>query len=105
MKRHLGIVVLFSSSKIRVSGSPVVQLVKNLSAGTRDTKDRDWIPGSGRSPGEGNGNQLQYSCLENSMDGGAWQVTVCGVTKSRTQLSMPIHLLFGAVKFRIFQDI
>ena len=34
--------------------------------------DPDWIPGSGRSPGEGNGNQLRYSCLENSMDGGAW---------------------------------
>ena len=42
------------------------------------------IPGSGRSPGEGNGNPLQYSCLENSMDGGAWWTTVHGVTKSRT---------------------
>ena len=45
------------------------------------------IPGSGRSPGEGNGNPLQYSCLENSMDGGAWLATVHGVTKSRTRLS------------------
>ena len=45
------------------------------------------IPGSGRSPGEGNGYPLQYSCLENSMDRGAWQVTVCRVTKSQTQLS------------------
>ena len=45
------------------------------------------IPGSGRSPGEGNGNPLQYSCLEHSMDRGAWQATVHGVTKSRTQLS------------------
>ena len=42
------------------------------------------IPGLGRSPGEGNGNPLQYSCLENPMDGGAWQATVCGVTKSLT---------------------
>ena len=42
------------------------------------------IPGSGRSPGEGNGNPLQYSCLENPMDGGAWRATVCGVSKSRT---------------------
>ena len=40
------------------------------------------IPGSGRSPGEGNGNPLQYPCLENSMDGGAWQATVHGVTES-----------------------
>ena len=45
------------------------------------------IPGSGRSPGEGNGHPLQYSCLENPMDGGAWQATVHGVVKSRTWLS------------------
>ena len=45
------------------------------------------IPGSGRSPGEGNSNPLQYSCLENSMDREAWQASVCGVSKSRTQLS------------------
>ena len=45
------------------------------------------IPGSGRSPGEGNGNPLQYSCLENPMDGGAWWATVYGVAKSRTRLS------------------
>ena len=42
------------------------------------------IPGSGRSPGEGNGNPLQYSCLENSMDREAWWATVHGVTKSQT---------------------
>ena len=45
------------------------------------------IPGLGRFPGEGNGNPLQYSCLENSMDRGAWRPTVHGVTKSWTQLS------------------
>ena len=45
------------------------------------------IPGSGRSPGEGDGNPLQYSCLENPMDGGAWWATVHGVAKSRTRLS------------------
>ena len=45
------------------------------------------IPGLGRSPGEGNGNPLQYSCLENPMDGGARWATVHGVSKSRTQLS------------------
>ena len=44
------------------------------------------IPGSGRSPGEGNGNPLQYSCLENPMDRGAWQAAVHGVTKSQTGL-------------------
>ena len=45
------------------------------------------IPGSGRYPGEGNGNSLQYSCLENPMDRGAWLATVHGITKSRTRLS------------------
>ena len=45
------------------------------------------IPGLGRSPGEGNGNPLQYSCLENPMDGGAWRATVHGVAKSQTWLS------------------
>ena len=45
------------------------------------------IPGSGRSPGDGNGNPLQYSCLENPVDEGAWWATVHGVAKSRTRLS------------------
>ena len=45
------------------------------------------IPGSGGSPGEGNGNTLQYSCLKNPMDRGAWRATVHGVTKSQTRLS------------------
>ena len=49
--------------------------------------DPSSIPGSRRSPGEGNGNPLQYSCLENPMDRGAWQVTVSEVAKSWTQLS------------------
>ena len=45
------------------------------------------IPGLGRSPGEGNGNPLQYSCLENPMDGGAWRAAVHGISKSQTRLS------------------
>ena len=49
--------------------------------------DLGLIPGSGRSSGEGNGNPLQYSCLENPMDGGAQWATVHGVTKSQTRLS------------------
>ena len=49
--------------------------------------DLGLIPGSGRSPGEGNGNPLQYSCLENPMDGEAWWATVHGVAKNRTRLS------------------
>ena len=49
--------------------------------------DMGSISGSGSSPGEGNGNPLQYSCLENSMDRGAWQDTVHGVAKSQTWLN------------------
>ena len=64
--------------------SPVAQMVKNLPANARDVGP---IPGLGRSPGEGNGCLLQYSCLEHSMDRGAWQATVQGVTKSWTQLT------------------
>ena len=45
-------------------------------------RDSGWIPGLGRSPGGGNGNPLQYSCLENPMDGGAWRAAVHGVTRS-----------------------
>ena len=51
------------------------------------------IPGLGRSSGEGNGNPLQYSCLENTMDRGAWWAIVHGVTKSQTQLSDFTYLL------------
>ena len=53
--------------------------------------DKGSVPGSGRSPGEGHGNPLQYSCLENPMDKGAWQATDYGVAKSRTQLSTRMH--------------
>ena len=58
-------------------------MVKNLPA---NAGDMVLIPRSGRSPGEGNGNPLQYSCLGNPMDRGAWQATVGGVPKSQTQL-------------------
>ena len=56
-------------------------VVKNLSARAGDAGDVSLIPGSGRSPGEGNGNPLQYLCLENSMGRGAWWVKVHGVAK------------------------
>ena len=59
-------------------------VVKNPPANAGDIRDAGLIPGLGRSPGEGNGNQLQHSYLENSMDRGAWWATVHGVTKSRT---------------------
>ena len=59
-------------------------VVKNPPANAGDT---DLISGLGRSPGEGNDNPLQYSCVENPMDRGAWHGTVHGTAKSQTQLS------------------
>ena len=59
-------------------------MIKNPLANTRDL---DLIPGSGRSPGEGNGNPFQYSCLENPMDKGAWWATILRVAENQTQLS------------------
>ena len=67
--------------------SQVVLIVKNPSTNAGDLREVSLIPESGRSPGEGNGNPLQYSCLENRMDGEAWWATVHGVAKSRTRLS------------------
>ena len=66
--------------------------VKNAPINARDTGDVGSIPESGISPGEGNGNPLQYSCLENPMDRGAWQAAAHGVEKSRTQLSVHVQL-------------
>ena len=59
-------------------------MVKNAKANVGDARDMSLIPGSGRSPGEGNDNPLQYFCLENPMDRGAWQTIVYGVSKGHT---------------------
>ena len=59
-------------------------MVKKPPANAGDVRDMGSIPGSGRSPGKGNGNTLQYSCLENPMDRGAWQSTVHRVTRLAT---------------------
>ena len=68
----------------RVLGSPGGSVVKNSPA---NAGDAGLIPESGRSAEGGNSNLLQYSCLENPMDGGAWWATVHGVAESQTQLS------------------
>ena len=62
-------------------------MVKNLPTNAADARDEGLILGSGRLPGVGHGNPLQYFCLENSMGRGAWQATVPGAAKSRTGLS------------------
>ena len=69
-------------------------MVKNLPGNAGDIRDMGSIPGSGRSPGGGHGNPLQYSCLENPMDRGAWRATVHRVSESWTrvkQLSTHVH--------------
>ena len=68
---------------IIIGASSVAQLVKNPSANARDARDKSSIPGWGRSPGEGNGNPLQYSCLENFLDRGGWQATAHGGRRIR----------------------
>ena len=72
---------------------------KNPPANAGDIRDGGLIPGSGITPGGGNGSPLQYSRLENPMDSGAWQVTVHGIAESRTQLSC---LLFSCLSCVIF---
>ena len=64
--------------------SLVAQMVKNLPANAGNTRDAGSVPGLGRYPGEGNGNPLQYPCLENLMDRGAWRAAIHGVAESRT---------------------
>ena len=67
-----------------MEGFPGGSVVKNLPANAGDVRDLGSIPGSGKSPGEGNGNSFQYSCWENAMDRGAWWATVYRVIKCQT---------------------
>ena len=69
-------------------------MVKNLPVNAGDTRDMSSIPESERSPGEGNGNLLQYSCPENPMGRGVWWATVHGVAKSQTQLKCGYTILY-----------
>ena len=74
----------------------VVLVVMNLPANAGDIRDTSLIPGSGRSPVGGKGNPLQYSCLENPMDRGAWQTIVHRIAKSQRQMKrLSIHTSEG----------
>ena len=76
----------------------VVLVVKNPPANAEDVRDTGSIPGLGRSPGQGHGNSPQYSCLENPMDRGAWQVMVHRVAKSWTGLKhLALHVWLNCV--------
>ena len=80
-------------------------MVKNPPANAGGIRDTGLMPGSGRSPGEGHGNPLQYSCLEKPMDRGAWQATVCGVAgldmTERLSMHACTHTHNQAVEMRI----
>ena len=92
-------VIMFSFSLILCifwGASLVAEMVK---ASAYNAGDQGSILGSGRSPGEGNGNPLQYSCLENPMDLGAWQATVHGVAKSHTRLNDFTSLMHILITF------
>ena len=73
---------------MQLEASQVAELVRNLPASAGGVRDVSSIPGSGRSPGGGNGNPLQYSCLGNPLDRGAWRATVHGVTKSEHRIQL-----------------
>ena len=79
----------FHFSQPHILASQVVVMLKNPLASAGDAGDMSSICRSGRSPGKGNGNPLQYSCLENPMDRAAWRATVQRVAKSQTQLKWP----------------
>ena len=82
---HVYVYVLYTTYVCTyVWASQVVLVVKNLVANSRDIRDMGLIPGLGRPPGGEQGHPLQYSCLENPMDRGAWWATVHRVTKSQT---------------------
>ena len=79
-------------SQTPLRASQVAPVVKNLPANAGTTRDASSIPGSGRSPGVGNGSLFQYACLENSTDRGAWWIAVQGAQSETTeQLSVRAH--------------
>ena len=87
----------FLTTLLNIWASQVALLVKNPPTNAGDTRDGVSLPGLGRSTGVGNGNPLQYSCLGNPMDRGAWLATVLGIAKSWTQMSdwVCVHVVYG----------
>ena len=84
---------------------PCGSLIKNLPANAGDRRNRSLTLGLGRTPGEGNDNPLQYSCLENPTDKGAYRATVHGVIKSRTRLKRQNASMHGSSMFNFLRDI
>ena len=101
---------IWEAGLVELEASQVALVVKNPPVNSGDIRDAGLIPGSGRSPGGRHDNPLQYSCLENPMDRGAWQATVHRVTKSQTQLkrlsshthTLLVHLWNGTCVICLF---
>ena len=83
-------------------GFQVVLVVKNLLANAGNSREVHSIPGMGRSPGEANGNPLQYSCQGNPMVRGVWRATVLGIAKNWTGFSVHVHVHTHTHKHSIF---
>ena len=79
-------------------------MIKNQSANAGDTRDAGFIPGSGRSPGEENGNPLQHSCLGDPTDRGAWQATVHGVRKESDMTEVTSVQFRSVTHVQLFED-
>ena len=87
-----------------LTSSGILQNVKNLSASAGEVRDNGLIPESGRSPGGGHSNALQYSCLENPMNRGSWQATVHGVAESDTTEWQPAYTCVLVLFFFLCQN-
>ena len=89
----------FSCKMLFFPGGSEVETLPANAGDNGDSGVLSSIPGLGRSPGEGNGNPLQYSCLENPMDRGAWRATVHGIAKSQTTERLSMHTLTVVLNF------
>ena len=106
LKIYLGL-ALSKYSKTQGFPGDSVSKESTCNAGDCNARDSSLIPGSGRSPGEGNGNPLQYSCLGNPMDRGGWQATLHGVTKDldMTDHTHTYHTCYRKPSFQVISPI
>ena len=95
---------LYVSLSMTILGIPGDAVVKNPPANVGDARDAGSIPGWGRSSGAGNGKPLQYSCLENPMDRGAWQVTLHGVAKSQDTTELAPNSTRPCISLILFRN-
>ena len=104
--KEASILILKYIAKLCSVSSQLALVVKTPPANAGDVRDVGSTPGPGRSPGGGNGNLLQYSCLENPMDRGAWRATVQRIGLVRLKwLGMDTHPLYRLLQFTLFRNL